>query len=218
MSFYYEGYLPKSITMHFIVTGADHVSNTSIRKERYVEYMLALHRIFSYNAPVLGVLSEYDPSEQSPPFSRFPFKLLKTIARGILDGLGKSQKEYASISRLLSDVIGVSDDDFIIKVSGRYMLVNDTFVNLVKEHETNPRVNAIIRLCDQDTQQYTFLYAMRYKYFKQLHSQPMFAAGINIEQVTLDFIRANGLFDTTIKVKSLGILANINNENSYTIY
>lgn len=204
--------------MHFVVTGADHVSNTSIRKERYVEYMLALHRVFSYGAPVLGVLSEYDPSEHSPPLSRFPFKVLKTIARGMLDGLGKSQKEYASISRLLSDVTGISDDEFIIKVTGRYMLVNDSFVNLVKEHETNPRVNAIIRLCDHDTQQYTFLYAMRYRYFKQLHSQPMFAAGINVERVTLDFIKTTGLFDTTIKVKSLGILANINNENSYYVY
>lgn len=203
--------------MLFIVTGADHIPNTSIRKERYVEYMLALHRVFSYGAPVLGVLSEYDPSEHSPPFSRFPFKVLKTIARGVLDGLGKSQKEYASISRLLSDVTDISDDEFIIKASGRYMLVNDSFVNLVKEHETNPHVNAIIRLCDQDTQQYTFLYAMRYKYFKQLHSQPMFPGGINIERVTLDFIKNNGLLDTTIKVNSLGILTNINNENDYKI-
>lgn len=204
--------------MHFVVSGADHVSNTSVRKERYVEYMLALHRIFSYGIPVLGVLSEYDPSEQSPPFSRFPFKLLKTIAPGILGGLGKSQKEYASISRLLNDATSISDDEFIIKASGRYMIVNDTFVNLVKEHETNPRVNAIIRLCDQDTQQYTFLYALRYRYFKQLHSQPMFAAGINIERVTLEFIKNSGLFDTTIKVDSLGILTNINNENSYCVY
>jgi hypothetical protein len=203
--------------MLFIVTGADHIPNISIRKERYVEYMLALHRVFSYGAPVLGVLSEYYASDQSPPFSRFPFKVLKTIARGVLDGLGKSQKEYASISQLLSDVTGISDDEFIIKASGRYMLVNDTFVNLVKEHETNPHVNAIIRLCDQDTQQYTFLYAMRYKYFKQLHSQPMFAGGINIERITLDFIRSNGLLDTTMKVESLGILTNINNENEYNI-
>ena len=204
--------------MHFVVTGADHVSNTSVRKERYVEYMLALHLFFSYGIPVLGVLSEYAPSENTPPFSQFPFKLMKTIQRGALDGLGKSQKEYASISRLLNDATSISDDEFIIKASGRYILVNDTFVNLVKEHETNPRVNAIIRLCDQDTQQYTFLYALRYRYFKQLHSQPMFAAGINIERVTLDFIKTNGLFDTTIKVNSLGILANINNENSYCVY
>jgi hypothetical protein len=204
--------------MHFIITGADHVSNTSLRRERYVEYMLALHRVFSYGLPVLGVLSEYAPSENTPPFSQFPFKLVKTIQRGALDGLGKSQKEFASISELLKDVTDISDDEFIIKASGRYMLVNDTFVNLVKEHETNPRVNAIVRLCDQGTQQYTFLYAMRYKYFKQLHSHPMFPSGVNVEQVTLDFIKTNGLLDTTLKVDSLGILANINNENNYTIY
>jgi hypothetical protein len=203
--------------MIFVVTGADHVANVTARRERYVEYMLALHRVFSYGIPVIGVLSEYEPRENTPPFSRFPFKLLKTIERGVLDRLGKSQKEYASIVHLLKDVTDVSDDEFVIKASGRYMLVDDTFVNLVKEHETNPHVNAIIRLCDQDTQQYTFLYAMRYKYFKQLHSQPMFAGGINIERITLDFIRSNGLLDTTMKVESLGILTNINNENEYNI-
>lgn len=204
--------------MHFVVTGADHVPNTSVRRERYIEYMLALHRVFSYGLPVLGVLSEYAPSENTPAFSQFPFKLVKTIERGALDGLGKSQKEFASISELLTSVTDVSDSEFIIKTSGRYMLVNDTFVNLVKEHETNPRVNAIVRLCDNDTQQYTFLYAMRYKYFKQLHSQPIFAAGINIERVTLDFIKNSGLFDTTLQVDSLGILTNIANTNDYVVY
>lgn len=204
--------------MHFIITGADRVSNASLRRERYVEYMVSLHRVFSYGIPVLGVLSEYDPSEHSPPFSQFPFKLMKTIQHGVLDGLGKSQKEFASISELLRSVTDVSDSEFIIKASGRYMLVNDTFVNRVKDHETNPRVNAIVRLCDQGTQQYTFLYAMRYKYFKQLHSQPMFPSGLNVEQVTLDFIKTNGLFDTTLQVDSLGILTNINNENSYCVY
>ena len=183
-----------------------------------MEYMLALHRVFSYGLPVLGVLSEYAPSENTPAFSQFPFKLVKTIERGALDGLGKSQKEFASISELLTSVTDVSDSEFIIKTSGRYMLVNDTFVNLVKEHETNPRVNAIVRLCDNDTQQYTFLYAMRYKYFKQLHSQPIFAAGINIERVTLDFIKNSGLFDTTLQVDSLGILTNIANTNDYVVY
>lgn len=204
--------------MHFVVTGADHVPNTSVRRERYIEYMLALHRVFSYGLPVLGVLSEYAPSENTPAFSQFPFKLVKTIERGALDGLGKSQKEFASISELLTSVTDVSDSEFIIKTSGRYMLVNDTFVNLVKEHETNPRVNAIVRLCDNDTQQYTFLYAMRYKYFKQLHSQPIFAAGINIERVTLDFIKNSGLLDTTLQVDSLGILTNIANTNDYVVY
>lgn len=204
--------------MHFIITGADHIPNISARRERYVEYMLALHRVFSYGIPVMGVLSEYAPSENTPPFSQFPFKVLKTIQRGALDGLGKSQKEFASISELLKNVIDVSDDEFIIKASGRYVLVNDSFVNLVKEHETNPRVNAIIRLNTDKTQQYTFLYALRYKYFKQLHSQSMFPSGVNIERVTLDFLKNNGLFDTTLKVDSLGILTNINNENCYNIY
>jgi hypothetical protein len=180
--------------------------------------MLALHRVFSYGIPVMGVLSEYAPSENTPPFSQFPFKMLKTIQYGALDGLGKSQREYASISELLKDVSGVSDDEFIIKTSGRYMLVNDSFFNLVKQHETNPRVNAIIRLSSDGMQQFTVLYAMRYKYFKWLHCQPMIENGANIERVTLDFIKNNGLMDTTLKVESLDILTNIANSNHYIVY
>jgi hypothetical protein len=200
--------------MHFIVTGADHISNSLLRRERYVEYMLALHRIFSYGIPVFGVLSEYELTENSPPFSQFPFTQLKTIPRGYLKNLGKSQAEFKSIKELLKD-IPLSDDEFIIKIVGRYMLVTDDFVNLVKKHDTNPNVDAVI--CEIDNQQRTYLYAMRYKYFKELHSQPMIPAGVNIEKITLDFIKSVGIYEKTIKVQSLGILANTNNQNDFAV-
>jgi hypothetical protein len=204
--------------MLFLVTGADKVSNTSLHRERYLEYMFSLHRIFSYTIPVIGVLSEYEPSSNSPPFSSFPFKILKTIPLGKLDGLGKSQKEFLSIFELLKEDIDISDDEFIIKISGRYMLVDDRFVNLVREHETNSRVNAIIRLSEDGTQQYTFLYAIRYRYFRKLHTERIIPGGVNTERYTLDFIKNNGLFDTTLRVDELGILTNIDNTNRHILF
>jgi hypothetical protein len=210
--------------MLFVVTGADRVTNLSSRKERFVEYMMSLHRIFSYGFPVVGVLSEVDSSidENCPPFSRFPFTILKTLKYGDLNGYTKSQREFMSITQLIPTMnnIEIRDADFVIKISGRYMLVNNSFVDTVAKHQSNPRVNAVVRLCDQDTQQYTFLYAMRYTYFKKFYSQlPSILDGnINIEKVILDFLKHSGLFDTTVVVESLGILANINNENTYTVY
>jgi len=201
--------------MHFIVTGADHISNSSLRRERYIEYMLSLHRIFSYGIPVFGVLSEFEQAENTPPFSKFPFTYLKTLPRGALTNQQKSQAEFASIKTLIKEIPEISDDEFILKIVGRYMLVNDDFVHLVKKHETNPQVDAII--CEIDNQQRTFLYAMRYKYFKQLHSKPMIPAGVNIEKITLEFIKSVGIYEKTLKVQSLGILANTNNENDFAV-
>lgn len=210
--------------MFFVVTGADHISDTTFRRERYVEYMLSLHRIFSYNLPVLGVLSEFDTTltNDTPPFEQFPFTLLKKVNYGELDGYGKSPKEFLSIAMLLKemDALCIDDDEFIIKISGRYMLVDDSFLSKVKEAQQNALVNAIIRLCDYDTQQYTFLYAIRYKYFKQFYQQhvSILDYGKNIERATLEFLKDNHLFETTVTVDTLGILTHINNENVFRVY
>ena len=64
----------------FLVTGADHINNCNpiIKKARYIEYIIALHKIFYYSYPVIGVLSEVDKeyTEDRPPFESFPFQKL----------------------------------------------------------------------------------------------------------------------------------------------
>jgi len=208
--------------MLFVVTGADRIEQPALMRERYIEYVLALHRIFSYKIPVFGVLSEVNTTKDTPPFHEFPFTLMKTIDYGKLDGYGKSQKEFVSLATLVNEMenLPIQDDEFVIKISGRYMLVNDSFFHIVKDAQQNPQINTIIRLCDNDTQQYTFLYAIRYKYFKQFYRQDVsiLKEGKNIERATLEFLYENHLFTTTLAVNSLGILANINNENTFKVY
>ena len=202
----------------FIVTGAD----IEPIKERYIEYMLSLHKIFSYGYPVYGVVSEHIKGKDNTPFSQLPFKQLTLIEKGTLDTFNKSTREFISIKSLLDEMyyLDIDDSTFIIKASGRYLILDDSFASLVKSNQLNPNVNSIVRLCDNDTQQYTFLYALRYKYFKAFYNQSinMLQYGKNIEQATLEFLHANNLFETTLKVDRLGILTNINCEGLFRIF
>ena len=202
----------------FIVTGAD----IEPRKERYIEYMLSLHKIFSYGFPVYGVVSEHIKDKDNTPFSQLPFKKLTFIEKGNLDAFNKSPREFISIKCLLDEMqdLDIDDSTFVIKASGRYLILDDSFVSLVQSNQLNPNVNSIIRLCDNDTQQYTFLYALRYKYFKAFYNQGlhMLPNGKNIEQATLEFLHANNLFETTLRVDRLGILTNINGEGIFRIF
>ena len=197
----------------FVVTGA----NIEPRKERNIEYILCLHRIFSFGLPTYGVLSEWEDSEPGPFLSLVShFSNLVTLRKGVLDGLTKSQKEFMSIQTLLSAMD--LDDEFIIKVSGRYLLLNNSFVDTVKSAEKASNINAIVRLCDNDTQQYTFLYAMRFKYFKEFYQTTALPPWKNIERAVLEFIHAKGLYESTLKVSELGILTNINGEGDFKVF
>lgn len=208
-----------------LVTGADNIqrNDSNVRRERYIEYMLSLHKLFSYNIPVYGVLSECNHSvkENVPPFEQFPFRILTKIEAGHLNNYTKSQKEFASISKLLHHMKDqeIEDETFIIKCSGRYLIINDLFVATVQKNVNNSDVNAIIKLCDDGVQQYTFLYALRYKYFKKFFEKDVHTLGYkNIEQIALEFLIENDLMKTTIVVNTLGILTNINNEGLFRIY
>ena len=198
----------------FIVTGAD----IEPRNERTIEYTLCLHRIFSFGLPTYAVVSEWDGSESGPFLSLASrFSNLVTLRKGVLDGLTKSQKEFMSIQTLLS-AMDLDDHEFIIKVSGRYLLLNNSFIDLVTTVKGDAKVNAIVRLCDNDTQQYTFLYAMRFKYFKEFYQTTVLPPWKNIERVVLEFIHAKGLYETTLKVSELGILTNINGEGDFKVF
>lgn len=202
----------------FIVTAAD----IEPRKERYIEYMLSLHKIFYYRLKVYGVISEYSGHENTPPFSKFPFEYLVHIQKGVLDIFDKSPREFISIKSLIHEMesLNINENTFVIKVSGRYLILDDTFVETVKKNKDNLKINSIIKLCDNGTQQHTFLYALRYKYFEEFYKQGIHTVpnGKNIERATLEFLYNKGLFETTMTLDNLGILTNINGEGVFKIF
>jgi len=208
----------------FLVTGADHINdcNAVLKKERYIEYMIALHKIFYYSYPVIGVLSEVDHMhiEDRPPFESFPFKKLITISQHELDGYNKSIREGVSILRLLQDIQTIKDDTFIIKVSGRYVIMDDSFLTTVKGQIHHPHIAAVIRPVENNTGQFTFLYALRYGYMKKFYERYQYCTddSISVEYRIVEFLKENNLFEHTIMVDTLGILTNINNEGIFRIF
>lgn len=213
----------------FLVTGAHIIPGASpeLYRERYIEYMIALHKVFSYQKPVYGIISEFDPREfplNIPPFDLFPFETLcKLSISALQECKTKSQREFLSIQSLvqrLQEDQTLTDDTFIIKVSGRYILLKDTILNLVEQYKTNKDVQAIISLTKDvyPLQQYTFCFAMRWKWFQKFYKRSVEDLSTKcVERFIVEFLEQENLQGQTVNVDELGILCNINNENRFQV-
>ena len=178
----------------FIVTGAHAIpnANETLLRERYLEYMIALQKVFHYKLPTFGVLSEVNPAlNHLPPFREFPFQHLKVLG---LERLAhcktKSQREFQSIQYLNQEIQGLHDDTFIIKLSGRYIPIDDSFVNRVKENVANKDVQGILCLANNvgHPLQYTFFFALRWKCFQKFYSQSLNTLGAKcVEDFIIEF-------------------------------
>jgi len=198
----------------FITTLAQHVDNDEKYKEREKQYMYSLSRIFSYKLPVYAVLSETYNGEEFKPMKYFPFKQVVEIpsTRNTFGSLSKSQKEFYSLKTALND-ISMPDDTWVIKVSGRYMIIDDSFMNTVTS--ASDSIKAIIRTCDDDTQMFTFLYALRFKYFKEFFIENDLSNNINLERVTFLNIINSFNKEEILMIDRLGIFCNVADTDIY---
>jgi hypothetical protein len=204
----------------FIVTAADIIPNITpiLRRERYIEYMHCLHKIFNYEIPVYGVLSEYDRENiiDTPPFKKFPFNKVVYIDHGILPSLKKSHCEIIAINTLLDNLnpLEIDDDAFIIKISGRYLLLDDSFIDAVKLN-LDTTVQTIVKH-NNINHVFTFLYALRYNHFKRYYKSYS-QSDMSTENTLFSYLRTNNLLDNCINIKRLGVLTNVCNENTFEI-
>jgi len=197
----------------FITSLAQHLDDDEKYELREKQTMYSLSRIFSYKLPVYGVISETYNDINWLPKQFFPFeKLLEIVSTE--KNMNKSQKEFYSLKTLLFH-LNLDDDTWVIKVSGRYMIYNDTFVDIVKKSPDN--IKAIVRTCDNDTQMYTFLFALRFKYFKDFFTN-ILPDNINLEKILFLYLQHN-LSDEEIKfVDNLGIICNIADCNVFSYF
>jgi hypothetical protein len=209
----------------FFVTGAHAIpnANETLLRERYIEYMIALQKVFHYKVPTFGVLSEVDSSVHNiPPFDHFPFVNLQCLTRERLSHCKtKSQREYQSIQYLNQNVQGLHDDTFIIKLSGRYIPIDDSLVNLVKENVKNTDVQGILCFAKNvgHPLQYTFFFALRWKWFQKFYAQPLEELGMKcVEDFIIEFYLKENLVEKLLLVERLGVLTQINNENRFEIF
>jgi hypothetical protein len=202
------------MSIAFITTMAQHVNNDEKYNEREKQYMYSMARIFSYKLPVYCVLSETHNDEEFKPKVFFPFQKLLEID-SLDKNMTKSQKEFYSIKSLLN-YIDLDDNTWIVKVSGRYMIYNDEFIEFVKKSSNN--IKAIIKTCDNDTQMYTFLFALRFKYFKDFFINYNLPNDMNLEKIILFYIEKK-LEKTHINyINNLGIFSNIDDSNEFTYF
>lgn len=198
---------------------AQHKENDSsqLYDGREKQYMYALSRLFTYNLPVYGVLSETYGNNDFKAL-QFPFQKLLVIpsTKELHGELSHSKKEFVSIKELLKHIDLNDENSWIIKISGRYMIYNDTFINTVKNVPQS--IKAVVRKCDNDTQMYTFLFALRFKYFKDFFLNYDIPNNINLERVLLIYLETH-LADKEIQViNELGILCNIADCNVFTYF
>jgi len=201
--------------INFITTAAYNIDNKNdiLLKIRETEYIYSLSKVFSYRLPVYGVVSETNGTDFIP-YKYFPFKLISNISNSKELGANtKSEKEYIALKTLINKM-NCNDDEWVIKVTGRYLIVNDTLINEVKK--SNSETQAFIYNISKNNI-ITYFYAMRFGLLKRLLEDDVSSlSGNNLEyhfSVKLhELLKINNI----VFLDSLGIFTNINNENNYT--
>jgi hypothetical protein len=204
--------------INFLITGAVKIKDISpnLFIERNTEYRLCLHKLFHYKIPVHAIISECSKEESNETsFAGFTFSSeLYIPSTKDFNAKGKSQQEFLSIQTYVKKET-FNDNDWIIKLSGRYLLLSDNFYNIVKNAPDD--CDAIVKTSDTEPQIYTFCFALRWKHFKDLYLQDVNYLGDQcVENFVYSYIVDNKL--KTYLVPKIDILTNINSEGIYRIY
>lgn len=206
------------MSIQFIITGAVKIKdiNPNLFIERNTEYRLCLHKLFHYNMPVHAIISECSKDESNETsFAGFKFSSeLYILSTKDFNAKGKSQQEFLSIQTYVKNAT-FDDNDWIIKVSGRYLLLSDNFYNIVKNAPDD--YDAVVKTSDTHPQIYTFCFALRWKYFKECYMLDVNYLGDQcVENFVFSYINDNKL--KTIVVPKIDILTNINSEGTYRVH
>lgn len=205
----------------FITTGAHNIPSADITllRERYIEYRIGLQKVALYNKPMYGVLSEYDvQAPEIPPFELYCKAGLIRLPPNVLSSARtKSQKEFLSI-QLLLDTFDMPEDTFVIKISGRYILMKDSFFDAVESVRDDPTIQGVICMTPDNQQQYTFLFALRWKWFRKFYSKSVEELGTkNVEQFIVEFYKEEKILSSLKRVERLDIFTQISNASQFQL-
>ena len=203
-------------TIVFFTTIADVPKDNPLYAQRKEQYENALSKIFSYSIPVHGVISETNHDTQDLlSLTDYPFTSLYTIpSTDVYYCHNKSMKEYTSMQCAVSHFPVLPDNAWIVKISGRYLITDDTFLHTVQSApDTCNVIGRIFGEEDKYVQFYTFYYAMRYNYFKLfVEENNQVLSAKNIERHLYEFVINRKLYSTTLFVNHLGIYCNIGDD------
>ena len=207
------------MSIYMLVTLAEVETTHPMYAVRRSEYMMCLHKILNYNYPTILIKSEtarVDKSCVHEIHDRFTTVIDVPSTRDLNAG-EKSKQEYISIKQFIDTNPPIDDDAWVVKLSGRYLLVDDTFINEIKN--ASPETQGFIKHFEDGNKMFTFCYALRYRWFKSFYRYPVeFMGYLNIERFILERILTDGIYNNIKKLDRLGILANVNNEDTYKIF
>jgi hypothetical protein len=85
-------------------------------------------------------------------------------------------------------------------------------------NNSSENIKAIIKTCDNDTQCYTFLFALRFKYFKDFFLNFEMPNNINLEKIILVYILLIIEKNDITILNDLGIFCNIADSSEFMYF
>jgi hypothetical protein len=202
--------------IYFCITASEISAQDTYHDLRHAEYYVALQRIKIYNYPILAVCSEQskDTAITSLIKSKISCKQYVSVdSTDLLGAYSKSQKEYISMCELFKHCSFLQPTDWIIKVSGRYLIVEDT---LLSEVQKAPEDIEFIGRVSPNNQIHTYFYAIRYNVLELFLSKGLGFIGSNcIEKILFEFLHSNSI--KTKYIDRLGIFTNVANNSEYVL-
>lgn len=141
------------------------VKNASHRKTRYTESISQLLNFIDNDSNIKPIIVENNGVRQTF-LDDFKCDVFYTDNNKLNYG-HKGQNELLDIKAVINEY-NINDDDVIIKLTGRYKLLNPTFINLVKNND----YDAFVKFFNVCTKEYMFddcvlgLFAIKCKYLK----------------------------------------------------
>jgi hypothetical protein len=178
------------------------IKNINHRKNRYIESIKQLLQLIDNDQNIKVIIVENNGFRQTflDGFKSDNCDIYYTD-NNKLHFKHKGENELLDIKQVINQYT-IQDDDIIIKLTGRYKLLNLNFINLVK---TNNNLDAFVKFFNVCTKKYVFndcvlgLFAVKCKYLKQFKYNFLKSP----ECEFADFIRTNVNKDNLIEVEQL---------------
>lgn len=218
---FYENPIPmpqqQKENIHIICTSALIPYNYEMRKEEYIR-CLQLVKDYGYDPYVFEACSHTAPTFLEE-YANHVFYSNSNDTQLINKGVNEAVSILAGFNHYQ-----FNDDDMIIKLTGRYHLLNREFIQTVEEH---PEVDIFVKVKEEYPipfgYAYTGCFAMRYALFKkmleELDLMQMEKDLLDIERVVANF--AKKFLDkggNVMYMENLGLSANIGGPNPPIIY
>lgn len=179
-------------------------NNTNInnRNNRYVECISQLLTLIENDNNIKPIIVE-NCGLRNTYLNNFNCDILYTN-NNLLDFIHKGFNELLDIKEVINKY-NINDDDIIIKLTGRYKLLNNDFINLVKNNNKDAYVK-FFNVCTKEFMHYNSvlgLFAIKCKYLKKFNYNGL--NNISPEVEFAEFVRANIEKNNIIEIDNLNL-------------